>query len=251
MVKYELQKLFTNKLLIPVITAILFSWIFIASNTHTNSPSYVLIKSFTFWQYLGSFAVGFIILMITTKIFSMDAEQRVEDLFHTTKHGKRQLFFTRLRASMLFTIVIVLLFIGIQLGGILSFITTEQIVTNAYDLNITIYFILQAFTVLIGAVLLTLFAAVICTIFKSHPITLIVCGLFYGMSYIIRTSIVSKYSSLWLLDKGFFSYLISGKLFRTPPIDWMEFSLLAVWYGILSAVVMIVNTNLQRRRKEY
>ena len=251
MVKYELQKLFTNKLLIPVIVAILFSWIFIVSNTHMNSPSYILIKSFTFWQYLGSFAVGFIILMITTKIFSMDAEQQVEDLFHTTKHGKRQLFFTRLQASTLFTVVIVLLFIGIQLGGALPFITTEQVVAIPYDMSATAYFLLQSASLLVGAVFLTLFAAVICTIFKSHPITLIICGLFYGISYITRTSLVSKYSLHWLLDKGFFSYLIRGKLFRTPPIDFVELGLLAVWYSILLTVVMIVSKNLQIRRKEY
>ena len=248
MLTYEINKIFTHKLLITTVIAVISIWLFMLKNT---SPDFLLVKSLTFWNGLGSLAAGFIILMITTKIFSMDAEERVEDVFNTTKHGKRQLFLTRLQASTLFTVVIVLLFIGIQLGGALSFISTEQVITIPYDMSITTYLLLQASTVLIGAIFLTLFAAVVCTIFKSHPITLIICGLFYGISYITRTSMVSKYSLHWLLDKGFFSYLIRGDLFRIPPIDFVELGLLAAWYGILLAVVMIVNKNLQRRRKEY
>lgn len=116
MVKYELRKLFAHQLFFPAVVAVLVIWIFMMSHTPSDA---ILMKSLTFWNILGSFAMGLIILLIATRIFSQDREDQVEDVFNTTKRGKRQLFIARLQASSLFTIVTVLLFIGIQLGGVL------------------------------------------------------------------------------------------------------------------------------------
>jgi len=247
MVKYELRKLFAHQLFFPAVVAVLVIWIFMMSHT---PPDAILMKSLTFWNSLGSFAMGLIILLIAIRIFSMDREEQVEDVLNTTKRGKRQLFIARLQASSLFTIVTFLLFTGIQLSSVLFFKTAEQAVNVPNDMSVAAYFLLQSLSVLLGTIIFTLFASIICSAAKSHPITLISCGLLYGISYITRTSLVNKYSLHWVLDKGFFSYLIRGKLFHNPPIDLVELSLLAAWYGILLTILTNSNRNLQRRRKE-
>lgn len=250
MLKYELKKLCSNKLFLPSIIVVLALWAFIINNTRIWSPNNIVSKSMTFWHILGSLTLGFIILMINTRLFSMDTDEKVEEVFNTTRYGKRKLFVDRLKATMVFSTLAVLIFIGINLGLTFIFSKSSQLVVVPYDISITSYFIIQNFIVILGASVFAVFSALLCDSFKSHNITLIICGLLYGISYITRTSMVDKYSIHWILERGFFSFIIRGKILTVSSIDLYEVIFWMLWYVILMCLMIGVNKKIQLRRKE-
>lgn len=247
MLKFELQKLFYNKLFFLAIIVVLGLWAFILNTTFIWSPHDIVMKSLSFWDKLGSLVVGFFILMINTRIFYMDIEAKVEEILHTTRLGKRKLFKTRLRAVIIFTIVVVMIFTGINLGLSFLFLRVPQAIITPFNIPVLFYYLLQTLVVILGGIFFTICTACICNSFKSHSITLIICGLLYGISYITRSSLVNKFSLLWFPEKGFFSYLIRGKVLTN---HFWEIMFWLVWYSLLTCFLLMENKKIQVRRKE-
>lgn len=246
MLKLELNKLVSNRLVFPSILSIILIWLFIIFHKHQSGSQQVLENTMAFWNVLGSLTVGFLILFVTTRLFAMDREEQVEEVIHTTRFGKRTVFIIRMKAALVFISSIVLIFTCIQLVISILIFDTGQVLMLLTD------FVLwqQTITVLIGAILFTTFTAFICDSFKSHPITIIICGLLFGLSYLIRGSVVNKYSLDWILEKGFFAFLIKGELFKTTTIDVLEMVILAFWYSAILIGMYGFNKYLQARRKE-
>ncbi|MBK3497056.1 hypothetical protein JFL43_19890 [Viridibacillus sp. YIM B01967] len=246
MLKLDLKKLVTNRLVLPSIIVVIVIWVFTIFHKHQSGSQKILENTLSFWNVLGSLTVGFLILFVTTRLFAMDREEQVEEVIHTTKLGRRTLFLMRIKTATIFMLVIILLFTCIQLVISVRIFNTGQRLTLLTELSLW----QQTITVLIGTLLFTIFTALICDSFKSHPITLIICGLFFGLSYLIRGSMIHKYSLEWILEKGFFSFLIKGELFRATSIDVLEIGILALWYSILIIGMYCLNKHLRARRKE-
>lgn len=246
MLKLELQKLY-NSLYFISIFAVSSLWIFVLYNTFIWIPEQMLQKSLEFWDKLGSITLGFIILIISTKIFIMDVNENTEDVFNTTKLGKRRLFQVRIKAGVFFIVTTVLLFVGMNIIVTLFFVRVPQDVTIPMDISTAFYYILQTLMVIIGAISFAICASCICNGFKSHGITIIICGLLFGISFITRSTLANKFSIHWFLERAFFSYLMRGKILADSLWEilyWIS------WYCLISCFAIISSRIIQLRRNE-
>lgn len=205
-----------------------------------ENGSNLLNTSATFWHVFGSLAIGFIILIVNTRIFILDKEEAVKEVILTTRNGKVNILLIRLIATTIYTMCTVCLFLFIQILGFLIF--NEMGSFTEFMVNC-----LEGFLyVFIGSVLFSIFAACVCMIFNSQTVTVILCGFLFGMTYILRGSLLNEYSFLWFLEKGFFSYMIRVKeILHDPHIVF-----LTVWYGILMTGIFILTIKIQWGRHE-
>lgn len=246
MLMFELKKLFLNRFVSPILISIPALWSFILFHSTESSIQY----AFNFWDKLGSLSLGIIIVVITTRIFFADIEEHTEEVFNTTKHGKRILFVTRVKAVGIFISFQTFLFTVIQFLIPLFFTKEQQPLIVPFDMNLVEYIAVQYVTITGGAVLFAIFAAQICSNFKSHNISILICGLLFGLNYIIRVSMVDLLSFPWFLDKGFFSYLIRGELLEIWKSKNNELIYIGVWYVFLIFTMYFINKKIRIRRKE-
>ncbi|MEH6943141.1 hypothetical protein [Bacillus sp. JJ722] len=246
MLKFELKKLVLNRFLFPILIIVCALWSFILFHSSESSVQ----QAFNFWDKLGSLTLGMIILLITTRLFSIDIEEHTEEVFNTTKLGKRTLFVTRIKAVSIFISFQTFLLTIIQFLIPLIFTKVKQPLIVPFDMNLFKYVIMQYVIITGGAVLFAIFAAQICSNFKSHNISILICGLLFGLNYIIRVSMVDVLSFPWLLDKGFFSYLIRGELLEIWVSKNIDIIYLGVWYVFLIFTMYVINKKIQTRRKE-
>lgn len=239
MLGWEIKKLIMNFWNLPVITGVMGLWgviLYFAAENGSN----LLNTSATFWHVLGSLAIGFNILIVNTGIFNLDNEEEVKEVILTTRNGKANILLIRMIATICYTICIICLFLFIQILGFLIFNGT--VLFTEFMMNCLEEFLY----VLMGSVLFSIFTACICMIFNSHTVTVILCGFLFGMTYILRGNLLQKYSFLWFLEKGFFSYLIRVKEILLDP----HIVVLTVWYGILMIGIFILTITLQWGRNE-
>lgn len=241
MLIWEFKKLSINRWNGIIAISMLTLWGTIMFYT---APTQVFIKSTTFWHVLGSLTMGMIILFVNTKLFSEDLEEQIEEVVLTTKYGRGKLFCIRILSSLLYTVVLVMLLFAVQLLGFYIFQQAEHPVANPFPLTITTYFLKQILFVLLGSLLFTIFTACICTIVESHTVTVIICGVFFCLTYVLRGSLLQSYTIEWFLETGFFSYILRVKaVFQESNIE-----VLTIWYAILLGSVAILTKKIQKRR---
>jgi len=246
MLKLELQKLFIKPYFICSF-AVLSLWTFILYNTFIWTPARILQKSLDFWGKLGSIALCFIILMIVTRLFIMDVNENTEDVFNAAKFGKGKLFKIRLKAGIIFIFITVLLFTWMNLIISMYFNRISQDLTIPLSISVPSYYLLQVLSVIIGAISFIICASCICNGFKSQSITVIICGLLFGISYITRSASVNKFSIHWFLERGFFSYMMRGKILADSL--W-EMAFWIFWHCMISCIAIIAGKKVQLRRNE-
>lgn len=242
MLRWEIKKLVKNSFNLPVLAGLTCMWGIILFYSAQNGSEQLLMISTTFWHVLGSIAVGFIILFVNTRLFILDEEEKVKEVILTTQKGKAKVFLLRMIATVIYTTWTIVLFLLVQ---IVMFLILNRVET---DLAITfITDCLESFLyVWVGSVLFSIFTACICTIFKSHMATVILCGILFGLTYLLRGSLLQHYSFEWFLEKGFFSYLIRAKDILLES----QLIILTIWYGVLIVCILMLTIKLQLRRHE-
>ncbi|WOV84387.1 hypothetical protein PGH26_00115 [Sporosarcina jeotgali] len=240
MLPWEVKKIMRNKWGFPAVLVICGFWSVMIYFAAQKSPAHVLATADAFWHVLGTLSIGFLILAMTTKIFILDKEEGVREVILTTRHGKSKVFFVRLGAAGLCVLFMVLLFTAIQLSGAALAVPPESFTEILRGCAAGLPY------VLVGSVLFSIFAACVCVTFQSHTITVILCGLLYGLTFLLRGSLLTDFSIEWFLEKGFFSYLIRAHEVGNEP----RLPQLVIWYMILIAGSMFLTRKLQRRRHE-
>lgn len=239
MLGWEIKKIIMNFWNLAIIVAVMGLW-GITLYFATENGSNLLNTSATFWHVLGSLAIGLIILIVNTRIFILDKEEAVKEVILTTRNGKANILLIRMIATIIYTMCTICSFLFIQILGFLIF--NEMDSFTEFMMNC-----LEGFLyVLIGSVLFSIFATCVCMIFNSQTVTVILCGFLFGMTYILRGSLLNEYSFLWFLEKGFFSYMIRVKEILLDPY----IVVLIVWYGILMTGILILTIKIQWRRHE-
>lgn len=242
MLRWEIKKL-TKNVWNPIILAgVTCIWGIILYFSVQNGPDQFLVRSSTFWNVLGSLAVGFIILFVNTGLFILDEEEKVREVILTTRYGKVTVLYKRLMATVIYTTWIVTLLLIVQIIGFLIFNHNEIDSVTAFIMVCMKNFLY----IWIGSVLFSIFAACICTIFKSHTVTAIITGVLFGMTYVLRGNLLQQYSFEWFLEMGFFSYLIRANDIILEP----QLGTLTVWYGLLMVAIIILMIKMQSRRHE-
>lgn len=242
MLQWEIKKLTRNVWNLPIVSGIIFLWGIILYFAVQNEPDQFLVQANAFWHVLGSLAVGFIILFVNTRLFILDEEEKVKEVILTTRYGKGTVLLKRMLATVIYITWFVCLFLIVQIMGFLLFNRNAMYSVIAFIMNC----LENSLYVWVGSGLFSIFAACICTLFKSHTVTAILCGFLFGMTYILRGTLLQLYSFEWFLEKGFFSYLIRTKDILLEP----KLVVLTVWYGILMAVILFLTIKIQLRRHE-
>ena len=240
MLPWETKKIIRNKLWLSTVLVVSGLWGVMIYFAAQKSPAQALATVNSFWHVLGTLSIGFLILSTTTKIFILDKEEGVREVIVTTPYGRTKVFFIRLGAAGLCALFLVFLFTAIQLSGAALAVPpwefTEVVRGCAAGLPY----------VLVGSVLFSIFAACVCTIFQSHTSAVILCGLLYGLTFLLRGNLLMDFSIEWFLEKGFFSYPIRSQKIATEP----HLPQLVIWYMILIAGTVLLTRKLQGRRRE-
>lgn len=241
MLRWEIKKLTGNVWNLPIVVGVSCLWGIILYFAAQNGPDRFLVQSSTFWHVLGSLAVGFIILFVNTRLFILDDEEKVREVTLTTRNGKSAILLKRMMATVIYTSWFVALFLIVQILGFLLFNRNVDSFTAFITSSLG-----NSLYVWIGSVLFSIFAACICTIFKSHSVTAIICGFLFGITYVFRGNLLQQYSFEWFLERGFFSYLIRANDILLEP----QLVILTIWYGLLMVVILILMIKMQSGRHE-
>ncbi len=240
MLPWEIKKILRNNWGLPAVLAICGLWSVMIFFAVQKSPAHVLATANSFWHVLGTLSIGFLILAMTAKIFILDKEEEVREVVLTTQYGRTKVFFIRLGAAGLCALFLVFLLTAIQLAGAALVVSPGEFIEVVRGCAASLPYVLA------GSVLFSIFAACVCAIFQSHTSTVILCGLLYGLTFLLRGNLLTDYSIEWFLEKGFFSYPIRAQEVSTEP----HLSQLLIWYLILIAGTGLLTRNLQGRRHE-
>ncbi|REB06631.1 hypothetical protein DVB69_13135 [Sporosarcina sp. BI001-red] len=240
MLPWEIKKILRNNWGLPAVLAVFGFWSVMIYFAAQKSPAQVLATANSFWHVLGTLSIGFLILAMTAKIFILDKEEGVKEVILTARHGRTKVFLTRLGAAGLCALFMVLLLTAIQLAGAALAVSPGEFTEVVRSCAASLPYVLA------GSVLFSIFAACVCAIFQSHTSTVILCGLLYGLTFLLRGKLLTDFSIEWFLEKGFFSYAIRSNEITDEP----QLLQLVIWYMILIAGTVLLTRKLQGRRHE-
>lgn len=241
MLLWEIRKIIGNRWNLAFILCVVSLWGATLYLSGQAGSYQIYNRTLSFWHVLGSLSVGFFILFISTRIFISDKEDQVKEVILATRYGKGSLLLTRMLAVITCSSICIATLTIIQVFGFILFIPNEtDMVSLPLHLSRALLF------ALIGGTLFSIFAACVCLLFNSQTATVIVCGFLFGMTYMLRSDLLQSYSLLWLLDKGFFSYLIRAK----GVVMELEWPFLLSWYGCLLFLLISATIKIQARRHE-
>ena len=242
MIRWELKKLLKPTWLFIVLGLVASIWIVMMYFVSASGEQLIIKRFFSYWSVLGSLTFGGIILFVSTKLFSLDSEERIKEVVLSTKYGKRRLLVLRFCTIIIFTAIVFSLLTSIQLTGLM-------LLTDKISAVLNEQYISQLVIIFIGSELFTIFAACLCIIFSSHTVTISVCSFLFGWTYILRTSFgaeeISFLTFYGVLERGFFSYLM-----RADFISNISLSFFSIWYGLLMAITIMLMLTIQSRRHE-
>lgn len=238
MLSWEIKKLTKTSWLPFLLLLVLGLWCMMMYLASPSGEQRLIERFYSFWHELGSLTMGFIVLFVNARLFSMDAEQHTKEVISSTALGKRQVLLKRFLASAIYTGSIFAILAIIQLAGAALFIENPITV-------FTVPYVLHVMVVFLGSELFTLFAACLCMMLISHTSTVIICTFLFGVTYIVKGEAYEIFSFTGVLEKGFFSYLIRAQYIF--DIQWGAF---ISWYTLLIGTTTFLMIYLQSRRHE-
>ena len=195
--------------------------------------------SAAFWNKTGSVTLGFLVLLVLIRLFSVDRETGFFPIINSTAYGRITLFWDRLIA-----------------GSAAASAGTGLLAVGNYALSILISgglprpegweyaWFRSTATVLVGTIGFFLFAAFICDSLKNQPAAMCICGVPFALSYFINTIVLKKFGFFWFVRYGFFTEWMRGRRIGTSPVVW------AVWYALLLGGLLLAAIYQRKGRKE-
>lgn len=175
-----------------------------------------------FWNHFGSVTMGFLVLVVLIRLFSLDRETGTAPVIQSTVRGRRALFFRRLTAGTASA------FLGTSIlvagNAILSVLFSPK---QPLPAGLGQALLSPALTAAVGVVGYFLFSACVCDLMQNQSAAMCVCGVPYGISYFINVSAISRFAPFWLFRYGFFTELARGRILTDLPGFWLA------WYVVL------------------
>lgn len=192
-----------------------------------------------FWEKIGSVTVGFLILLVLIRPFSMDREHKTLPVINSTARGRGILFFNRLFAGGLAALISVLLLsvgnCAVTMLAARGMPLPQEFVPLFGDSSVI---------ATIGAIGYFIFSAGVCDLFQNQPAAMCICGILFGIGYFINTSAIGPFDLFWFFRYGFFTELARGRPLVIRPLFW------AAWYPLLTTCILGLATEKKRERKE-
>ena len=191
-----------------------------------------------YWSRIGSATMGFLILLVLVHRFSMDTETGAAPIFASTQHGRINLYCYRLVSGILITVFSVMILAG-----------TNIMISNLFGADLPAaeswlpIFLHHTMTAMVGAIGYYLFSACICDIFSNHAAAMCICGVPFGISYIINIGVIKEFDLIWFLRYGFFTELLRGRWVYSLPAFW------GIWYPVMIVGVFILSIYRRKERK--
>ena len=207
-------------------------------DSRTRSDAFWSLSA-AFWNKTGSVTLGFLVLLVLIRLFSVDRETGVFPVINSTAYGRIALFRNRLIAgSAAASAGTILLAIGnYALSLLISGGLPQPDGWNDAWLRST-------GIVLVGTIGFFLFAAFVCDSLKNQPAAMCICGVPFALSYFINTIVLKKFGFFWFVRYGFFSEWMRGRQIGVTPGVW------GVWYALLLGGLLLTVLHQRKGRKE-
>lgn len=192
-----------------------------------------------FWNKVGSVTLGFLVLLVLIRLFSVDRETGAFPVINSTAYGRIALFRSRMAA-----------------GGVAASTGTGVLAVGNYALSVLISSSLPkpdgwnhawfrtTMIVLFGTIGFFLFAAFVCDSLKNQPAAMCICGVPFALSYLINTAVLKKFGFFWFIRYGFFTEWMRGRQIDVAPAFW------GVWYALLLSGLSLFSIHQRKERKE-
>mgnify|MGYP007002646474 CR=1 FL=1 len=237
--KAELNRCFRNPLYWLVLGAGLVVRAVLAYfDFQTRSDAFWSLSA-AFWNKTGSVTLGFLVLLVLIRLFSVDRETGVFPIINSTAYGRITLFWDRLLA-----------------GSAAAAAGTIVLAVGNYALSVFFSFgrpcppgwgismMRASAAVLAGAIGFFLFAAFICDSLKNQPAAMCICGVPFAFSYFINTIVLKKFGFFWFVRYGFFTEWMRGRRIGVTPGVWV------CWYALLLGGLLLAAIHQRKGRKE-
>lgn len=207
-------------------------------DSRTRSDAFWALSA-EFWNKTGSVTLGFLVLLVLIRLFSVDRETGVFPVINSTAYGRITLFWDRLIA-----------------GSAAAAAGTIVLAVGNYALSLffscgrpcppgwRISMMYASAAVLAGAIGFFLFAAFICDCLKNQPATMCICGVPFALSYFINVAVLKKFGFFWFVRYGFFTEWMRGRQIGVTPGVW------GVWYALLLGGLLWAVLHQRKERKE-
>ena len=192
-----------------------------------------------FWEKIGSVTMGFLVLLVLIRSFSIDREHETLPVINSTARGRGILFFNRFLA-----------------GGLVAFISVLLLSAGNYAVTILLangiplpqefvpLFGYSSLIAMIGTIGYFVFSASVCDLLQNQPAAMCICGVPFGIGYFINTNAIEQFDLFWFFRYGFFTELTRGRPLMIRPLFW------AAWYSLLTICILWLATKKKRERKE-
>ncbi|WP_405155260.1 hypothetical protein [Paenibacillus sp. FSL K6-0108] len=211
-------------------------------------------------EYIDQFGVVFMIIMILLGLAPVFAEEYALGtavLLRSSKRGKGQLVSAKLMASMLYTVVCVVLFTGVNLlvywlrfGNLAGADTSIQSVGmyfysfdyefSPYRFTAIQYYMVQLVTHLIGALIFGFIVLMVSALSSTSFVAMIVNVAIVGVPYLAFDVLNLNPGSMMWIEKFSFSTMVRvTKLFQTPT-TYSIFGLELSYLSLYTIVMLLI-----------
>ncbi len=192
-----------------------------------------------YWDTVGSASFALIILAVLIHQFSKDKETGAITVINSTRDGRIKLYFRRLAAGVIMTVLTV---------AILSLCNVVTAYCFAPDVPVpdgfTRMFVSRTLIALLGGLGFFLAASFVCDAISNQMAAMSICGLPFGLSFIINVIVLDKFEFEWFVRYGFFTELMRGRLIYSQPVFW------CVWYAVLIIGLFVLSIYKRKERKQ-
>ena len=192
-----------------------------------------------FWEKIGSVTMGFLVLLVLIRSFSIDREHEKLTVINSTARGRGILFFHRFLAGGLAALTGVLL---LSAGNYAVTMLTAGGIPLPQEFDPV--FGHSSVTALIGTIGYFAFSAGVCDLLQNQPAAMCICGIPFGIGYFINTDAIKPFDLFWFFRYGFFTELTRGRPLVVRPLFW------TAWYSLLTICILGLATKKKRERKE-
>ena len=192
-----------------------------------------------FWEKIGSVTMGFLVLLVLIRSFSIDREHETLPVINSTARGRGILFFHRFLAGGLAALTGVLL---LSAGNYAVTMLTAGGIPLPQEF--VPLFGHSSVTALIGTIGYFAFSAGVCDLLQNQPAAMCICGIPFGIGYFISTDAIKPFDLFWFFRYGFFTELTRGRPLVVRPLFW------TAWYSFLTICILGFATKRRKERKE-
>lgn len=201
--KYEFRKIIKNKLLIVILLVNILISTLQSYFDNLYRPEEYWINISYYWDKVGVIFYFLIITVVLVMELTKDRDVKIEDIIISTKKGRYKNFLNK---------NITIAFSSLILGVIL--ISTKVIIGNIFSKNISSeiseIILYRSMVAIAGAMGLSVFMYNLVDLTRNFTVTFIISSFLFINNFLLRGSLLDKFSFLNLLENGFYAEMMRG-----------------------------------------